>query len=526
MRKLAKRTIVSCGIVLSLICFFLITACDKTSNQEQTEKKIKSFQVGIENLPKTLDPRFATDAYGMRITGHLLFETLVTLGYDLQIVPSLAERWETPDDKTYVFHLKKNAKFHDGRPLTAEDVKFTFEHLMDPATQSPFAGTYNDKISSIEVIDPQTVKFVLVQPVASFLSALILPILPKHIITETSEFPKKLIGSGPFEFVSQSPNEIKLKANDDYMEGRPKCDRIVFKVVKDENTRFLKIKKGELDLLVNALSNDKIAAFSTESMSQSYSVIEEPGISYNYLAFNMTDPKLKDLRIRQAISHGLNVDEIIKFKLDAHAVRATGLLSPVNWFHEKAVPTYPYDPQKAKDLLDAAGYSDPDGDGPGERLTLEMKTSNNNEVADIARVIQSQLSAIGIRLDLKSYEWGTFYGDIKSGNFQITSMRWVGVTEPDFYYDIFHSSQIPPDGRNRGRYANETVDELVTKGRTTMDKATRKNIYAQLQEFVAEDLPYISLWHINNVSIVHKRVKGYRQHPTAGFLSFKEIDLD
>ncbi|NNF98773.1 MAG: ABC transporter substrate-binding protein [Desulfobacteraceae bacterium] len=484
------------------------------------------FRVGLENAPKTLDPRYATDAYGMRITQHLIFDTLVTLGYDLQIEPSLATRWETPDDTTYIFHLKDGVTFHDGTPFTAEDVKFTFEHLMDETTKSPFAGTYKGKISRIEVLDPKTIKFVLTQPVASFLTSIILPVLPRHIIEGGQDFPTTLIGTGPFKFVSQSPTDLRFEANKKYWEDPPGCDRIIFKVVKDENTRFLKMKKEEIDLLVNALSSDKIKFFASGALHKAYQVIEEPGISYNYLAFNMADEKMKDNTLRQAIAHGIDVDEIIKYKLAGHAIRARGLLSPVNWFSEPDVPVMVYDPEKARQLLDKAGYKDPDGDGPRTRLTVEMKTSNNAEITAIARIIQAQLLKIGIHMDLKSYEWGTFYGDIKSGNFQMTSMRWVGVTEPDFYYDLFHSSQVPPAGRNRGRYINARVDDLVQQGRVTLDPDARKRIYSKIQTIVAGELPYISLWHLNNVSVVHRRVKNYRQHPMAGFFSFKDIRVE
>ena len=154
-----------------------------------------------------------------------------------------------------------------------------------------------------------------------------------------------------------------------------------------------------------------------------------------------------------------------------------------------------------------------------------MKTNNNEQAVAVARIIQAQLARIGIRLEIKSYEWGTFYGDIKSGNFQITTMRWIGVTEPDFYYDIFHSSQVPPAGRNRGRYINPEIDQLAQNGRTTIDPVKRKEIYSKIQMILSKDLPYISLWHMNNISIIHNRIKGYRQHPMAGFLSFKEIDF-
>lgn len=485
----------------------------------------KNLLVGLESKPKTLDPRYATDASGMRISHHLIFSTLVQLGYDLQIVPSLAERWEAPDNSTYIFHLQDKVFFHDGRPLTADDVKFTFEHLMDRATKSPFAATYKSKIAHIEVIGPYTVKFILTQPVASFLTSVIMPIVPKHLLLKGDDFGGRLVGSGPFKFVSQSPTAIELVPNKHYFDGAPKLGRLVFKVVKDDNTRFLKMRKSELDLLINAIPNNKIDDFKKPPLSHLYRVIEEPGISYNYLGFNMQDPKVRDIRVRQAIAYGINVEEIIGYRLHGHAIPATGLLSSINWYYTSEVSKYPYDPEKAKRLLETAGLIDPDGDGPEPCLTLELKTSNNVQVVGIARIIQAQLAQIGIRLELKSYEWGTFYGDIKSGNFQLTAMRWVGVTEPDFYYDIFHSSQIPPAGRNRGRYVNPRIDDLVEEGRITLDPVKRKTIYAEIQQIVSKDLPYISLWHLNNVSIVHKRVSGYRQHPMGSFLSFKDIVL-
>jgi len=485
----------------------------------------KDLLVGLESRPKTLDPRYATDANGMRISHHLIFSSLVRLGYDLQIVPGLAERWETPDNLTYIFHLKDNVLFHDARPLTADDVKFTFEHLMDPTTGSPFAATYKSKIAHIEVIDPCTIKFILTQPVASFLTSIIMSIVPRHLVLKQDDFAAQLVGSGPFRFVSQSPTAIVLEPNRQYFDGAPKLERLVFKVVKDDNTRFLKMRKAELDLLINAIAYNKVDDFRKPPLSHLYQVIEEPGISYNYLSFNMQDPKVRDVRLRQAVACGINVEEIINYRLHGHAVRATGLLSPVNWYSSREVAKYPYDPKKARRLLDAAGLIDPDGDGPEPRLTLELKTSNNAQVVGIARIIQAQLARIGIRLELKSYEWGTFYGDIRSGNFQMTSMRWVGVTEPDFYYDIFHSSQIPPAGRNRGRYLNPRIDDLVEVGRITLDPARRKTIYAQVQQIISKDLPYISLWHLNNVSIIHKRVSGYRQHPMGSFSSFKDIVL-
>lgn len=502
---------------ITLIVFFIWGAPFTLSGGE------KILRVGLESQPKTMDPRFSTDANGMRISHHLLFSTLVQHGQDLQIVPHLARSWETPDEKTYVFHLHEGVRFHDGKLLTAGDVKFTFEHLKNPTTNSPFAGTYAT-IQSITVRDPHTVEFKLTKPVASFLTSIIMPILPEHLVKQGG-FGDRLTGSGPFRFVSRSPNEIVLAKNPDYFRGTPALDKIVFKVIKDNNTRFLKLRKGELDLVINAIALKKVDDFRKSPLSEMYRVEEAPGLSYNYLGFNLKAGPLDDPRVRKAIAYGINVDEIIKYRLEGHAVSSYGLLSPVNWYSERNAQHYKYNPTKAKKLLDEAGLKDPDGNGPQKRFQLELKTSNNEEVVGIALILKAQLAGVGIDLNVKSYEWGTFYGDIKSGNFQMTTMRWVGVTEPDFYYDIFHSSQFPPSGRNRGLYKNPEVDMLTEKGRRLPNPEERKKVYSKIQKIVAQDLPYVSLWHLNNISIVHKRVTGYKQHPLGGFLSFWKIDV-
>ena len=475
-----------------------------------------TLTVGIEAKAKTMDPRFARDAMGQRISHHLLFSTLVQLGNDLQVVSGLAKKWDVVGDKTYVFHLKKGVRFHDGQPLTAKDVKFTFEHLKNPETKSPHKAVYNN-VETIEVLDNDTVRFSLKEMSASFLTDLIMPIIPRHIIENGSDFPNRLVGSGPFKFVSESPNEIVLEKNSDYFEGAPKVDKIVLKVVKDDNTRFLKLRKGELDLVINSLPLDKIDDFKKSPLKEKYNIIEAPGLNYDYISFNMTAPEFQSKKLRQAIAYGINVNEIIKYRLEGHAATSNSILSPVNWFSETAAKRYEYAPEKAKQLLKEAGIKTP--------LKLEMKTSNNDETVGIVRIIQAQLRNIGIDLTLKSYEWGTFYGDIKKGNFQMTKMRWVGVTEPDMYYWVFHSSKVPPAGPNRGLYVNPTIDDLTIKGRTTLDPNQRKAIYSKIQKIAAEELPYISLWHRNNISIVHKRVSGYVQHPQGGFLSFKNISV-
>ncbi len=506
--------------MVPVLALGIVMNCGQTSEQPTASE----LRVGIEDQPRTLDPRYATDAYGQRIGQHLVFSTLTQRGYDLEPAPDLAVSWENPEDHITVVHLRQDAFFHDGTPVTAEDVKFTYEHLLDPQTASPFASRLRAVIDSIEVIDGHTVRFIQTMPVPSFISMITVPILPKHIVENDKDFPAKLTGSGPFKFVSQSSSEIALAGNEAYYGGAPALDRVVFKVIRDDNTRFLKMMRGELDLLINALPLDKIDEFRKPPLSDTYGLMEGPGISYNYLAFNMEDPVLKDVRVRSAIAHAINVEEIIQYRLAGQAIRSSSLLAPINPYYDATVPTVPFDPQESKALLEAAGFPE-STEGGAARLKLELKISNNAQAIAVGRIIQAQLAAVGIDLDLKSYEWGTFYGDIRSGNFQMTTMRWVGVVDPDFYYDLFHSSQIPPHGDNRVRYADEDMDQLLETGRVTLEPIKREAVYSQVQKKLAQDLPYFSLWHANNISIVHKRVSGYRQHPSGGFQSFRDVTL-
>lgn len=507
------------------LAILLALATAATCGQASEPREIKELRIGIEDQPRTLDPRYATDAYGERMAHHLLFSTLVQHGYDLQPVPDLALKWENPEDHITVVHLRTDALFHDGTPVTAEDVKFTYEHLMDSKTLSPFASRLRSIIDSIEVIDAHTLRFIQKMPVASFLTLVMTPVLPKNLVENKANFPQKLTGSGPFKFVSQSPSEIVFVPHEQYYGGSPKVDRLVFKIIKDDNTRFLKMRKGELDLVINALPLDKVDEFRKPPLSDTYRIVEGPGISYNYLAFNLEDPVLKDVRVRKAVAMAIDVEEIIEHRLAGQAIRSNGLLSPINPFYDASVPMVPHDPEEARALLQSAGFGANPETKEVSRLRLELKTSNNAQSIAVGRILQAQLAAVGIDLDLRSYEWGTFYGDIRSGNFQMTTLRWVGVIDPDFYFELFHSGQMPPRGDNRVRYADPEMDRLLETGRVTLEPVKRKAVYSEVQKKLAEDLPYLSLWHANNVSIVHKRVSGYRQHPSGGFLSFKDVVL-
>ena len=483
-----------------------------------------TLRIALEDAPRTLDPRFVSDAHGQRISRHLLYNSLVQHGFDLLYTPDLAESWSQPDPATYVFKLRTNVTFHDGTPLTAEDVVATFNFLMDPTNATPAGATLRQKVSSVEALDDHTVRVTQVRPSADFLTAMIQPIVPRRVIDEGLDLGEQSLGTGPFRLVSRSSQHVELAPHETYFGGAPAIS-LYFDVVKDAGTRFLKLRKGEIDLLINALPEHQIDDLEKPPLDATYTVVEGPGANYNYLAFNLTDNILTDVRVRRAVALALDLDTLIEHRLAGHATRSRGMVPPVSPHADPSLPLLPHDPDEARRLLDEAGFPDPDGDGPGTRFTLELKTSNHTTTVGNARVIQAQLAEVGIDVELRSFEWGTFYGDIQAGNFQLTLMRWVGITEPDFYFEIFHSGQVPPDGRNRGRFADPEMDRLLEEARFTLDDSERRRLYAEVQHMAVDRLPYVSLWHVNNVSVVHRRVQGYRQHPKGGLFSLRDITL-
>ncbi len=496
-----------------ILVLWLLTGC------KPAPLPLRTLTIAIESAPTQIDPRFATDAYSERL-GQLLFSRLVRLDGAGRAVPDLAERWENPAPTVYLFHLRRGVRWHDGTELTAEDVRATFASILDPKTGSPHRKTY-EKIARIEIPDRYTVRFVLREPHAPLLVNLSRGIIPRAAARAGRESGQPPIGSGPFRLARYQPDErLELEAFPDYYGGRPSLDRLIVRIIPEDTIRLLSLQKGEVDAIQNAVPPDAVALFDRRPQ---FRVIRAPGTVYSYLGFNLEDPILRDRKVRQAIAHALDRAAIIRALYRGQARPAVGILAPENWFYEAAVRQYPYDPAGAARLLNEAGRPDPDGPGPAVRFRLVYKTSQNEMGRRIAEVIQAQLGAVGIEVKVRSYEWGTFYGDIKSGNFQLYSLNWVGVTDPDIYFEVFHSGNVPPNGANRGRYRNPELDRLVEAGRRTIDPDRRRRIYDRVQEIVAEDLPYVSLWYPDNVAVVNRRVRGWEVSPAGDFYPLAKV---
>lgn len=408
-----------------------------------------------------------------------------------------------PDEKSYIFVLRPNLKFHNGRDITSQDIVWSYNNYVDPQVASPFAAAFK-KIKTINALDKDTIKITLDQPFAPFLVDLsLLKILPREA--------GSTIGSGPFKVSSLSKSNVLLERVK-MMDNR--VERVNFILVQDANTRFLKLKQKEVDLLQNTLDLHLIK----EVKKDDKLVFEsQPGITYQYLISNLNDPILKNIKVRQAIAHAINREKIIKFLLSGAATEATSLLSPQNKYFKSGLKNYSHDIEKAKTLLDEAGFRDSDGDGPLSRFKLEYKTSNSTDATDLAQALRDQLRVVGIDINVRTYEWGTFYQDLKIGNFQVASGRLVGITDPDIYFDIFSSTRFAPEGRNRGFYSNKELDILLEKGRTTTDFNKRRSIYDKIQEIVANEIPYISLWHLNNIAAYRNGITGYEMYPNGSY---------
>jgi len=503
-----KETI---GTVFCLAALSLFLSC--SANPDPS-----TLVMLIESSPTNLDPRVGIDAPSERIDS-LIFDDLLSRGDDLNVAPGLAERWEIPDPLTYVFHLHRGAKFHDGRLLTARDVKWTFDSLLQGKIRSTKAAVYK-YVDRVEAPDDATVIFHMKEQDATLLWNLsdgAIGIVPAGSGDEMTRHP---IGSGPFKFVSaETDREIVLEGNDDYWGEKAKLARVRFAVVPDETTEALELRKGSGDIAINSLTPDTVLTLARES---NLSVDSAHGTRFAYLGFNLRDPILKDVRVRQAIAYVLDRKPMVEYLWRGQAELARSVLPTQSWAYNGAVPAYEHDPEKAKRLLDAAGYAAVNG----VRFHITMKTSTDANTRLMVAVMQQQLREVGIALDIRSFESATFFSDVIHGAFQMYGLRWIGGNEdPDIFEYAFHSSKFPPNGANRGFYSNPKLDALIDKARREIDPNTRKPLYAEVQHILAEDLPYIDLWYLDNVLVHTRRVRNLRLNAAGNYDFLRTAEL-
>lgn len=480
----------------------------------------------IESSPTNLDPRIGTDAQSEHID-ELLFDGLVARDKNFHFTPALAESWDQSDALSIVFHLRRDVRFHDGRPLTADDVKWTIDSMRPGSNGQPAAvispkATAYASIQNVEVQDKYTVALHLKHAdnfLLTNLSTGAIGIVPQGSGRQFWQHP---VGTGPFRFVSQQiDQDVVVERNPLSWSNVPQIERVRFRVVPDAITASLELEKGSADVAVNSLPVDALAALATKPNLR---IENTAGTQVQYLVFNLRDPLLKDARVRQAIACAIDRKLIIDTLQRGHAQAAESLLPVSHWAYTNEVAHYGYDPQRAVRLLDEAGYK-PAGDGV--RLRITMKTSNVEETRLLAAVLQQQLSHVGIALALRSYETATFYSDIRRGAFQIYSLRWIGGNEqPDIFSYAFGTASFSPAGANRGHYSNAKLDSLLDEAAASPDNQIRRDDYVQAQQILARDLPAINLWYRDTTVVHHRRLTHVNPTASGSFAFLETANLE
>ena len=467
-----------------------------------------TLRMGLATAPRNLDPRFATDAVSECIN-RLLYRRLVAFDAASRPVPALAA-WEQPTPTRYLFTLGKAVRvFSDGSRLNAEDVKATYASILDPAGASPHRALLSS-IQDIEIYGPDRIEFRLSEPDPLFPAYLGIGILPAALIRHNHGFQRAPVGSGPFRFLDW-PETGRLR-----LERRRDRQRLDLLVVKDPNVRVMKLLRGEIHLLQNDLAPDLLGYLRGRPEVR---VREIGGTNFSYLGFNLQDPITGLLPVRQAIAYTIDRRAILHFLFQDGGRLAEAMFPPEHWTGTPGLAGYVHDPARAEALLATAGF------GPEQPLRLVYKTSSDPFRVRLATVIQAQLARVGIQVEVRSYDWGTFYGDIKAGRFQLYSLSWVGIRTPDIFRYVFHSTSVPPQGANRGRYRSPHADRIIETARAEQDLERQTEHYRQLQALLLEELPYVPLWYENQVCAYRNEVQGYRLAPDGNYDGLVEVEL-
>ncbi|PLY02673.1 MAG: peptide-binding protein [Desulfuromonas sp.] len=517
-----------------LICLFvflgllILSGCDQRegyipgANEEAPEPAYgDTFIEASLGDASVLLPVISSDSASSSVNSQL-YNGLVRYDKDFRIEGELAESWEiSADDLTITFHLRKDVKWHDGTPFTSADVKFNYELYIDPNTPTSYAEAFK-QVASVETPDPYTFVVHYDKPYAPALIRWGMPIHPRHLLegedVTKSPLGRHPIGTGPYKFKEWVTGEkIVLEANPDYFEGRPYIKRIVYRVIPDQTTQLLELLTGNLDLMnLTPLQYDRQT--DTPAFRRLYRKYRYLGFSYTYLGYNLKRPMFQDRRVRQALSYAINKQEIIDGVLLGYGAIATVPYKTDTWTYNPDVPRYDYNPDKARELLAEAGWTDSDGDGildkDGVAFSFTIVTNQGNDLrAKTGEIIQRRFKDIGVDVKLRIIEWATFLKEfINPSNFDATILGWSGGPEPD-QYNIWHSSKTGPRELNFIGYKNPEVDELLDLGRRVFDQQKRKEYYDRFQYILAEDQPYTFLYFGESLPAVSSRIHGIEPAP-------------
>ncbi|HEV3270883.1 MAG TPA: peptide-binding protein [Candidatus Methylacidiphilales bacterium] len=477
----------------------------------------------------TLNPLTCVTDNSQWLTSSIINEGLLQMdSFTLKLEPCLAESWEiSPDQFTYTFHLRHGVKWHDGEPFTADDVKYTYDRLMDPKVNAAPLRSYFTNIKSCEVLDPYTVRFVATQRYFKTLEVLgtYMPIVPKHILEKGEPdfnkhpFGRHPIGTGPYKFVRwDTGSQIVVERNDDYWDkSRPIYPkRIVFQVLEEPYVAAQLLKKGDIDVF------DRVAPIQWErDLKDSHAMRHLHEMTYDfpaysYFGFNLRNPMFSDIRVRHAIDLLMPRDEIIaRVYLNQYATKTSGYDPPSEGSYNHDVPPTPYDPALAMQLLDQAGWKNDHGDGllykDGNPLSFTLSYPAGNPISQkVAELIQESLAKAGIKLDLQHYEFAELCERIDDWKFDAVLAGW-GLDINGDPAQLWDSSgaDVKKSSNSLG-YKNPEADKLIAEGKLEYDDNKRAAIYRQLHKIIHDDYPCCFLFNPREIIIVSDRFQNVR----------------
>src|SRR5690625_1318910 len=494
------------------------SATDDASSSTETDGE-KVVVIGLEAEPTSMDAHQLSD-YNTSRTAMELYDQLVRFkDGSTELEPGLAEKWDVSEDGLeYTFYLRNDVTFHDGTPFNAEAVKFSIDRQIDEdhpfhdTGQYPYADFTFGMVDSVEVVDEYEVKITLTEPFAPFLSNMAMHsasiVSPSAVEEFGDDFTANAVGTGPYKLVKWDPGvEVILEKNEDYFKGAPSIDKLIFKPITESETRLAELEVGNLDLIVN-VPPDNLQYLREDDRVQ---VLEEPSMHVWWTAFNTQIEPFDDVRVRQAFNYAINKESIIENILQGTGELANSPLPPIVWGHNPNVDNYPYDPEKAKELLEEAGY----GDGLSITYSIPESGSGMQQPQAMATAIQADLAEVGVDAKIETVEWGTYIDEVfvpvEESTMEMHQMSWIGDNgDPDnFLYILLSGEQWPTAGFNDSYYQNDEVDELLAKARVTKDKGERTEMYERVQEIVMEEAPWIVLDHEKQTIVTSSRLKNF-----------------
>ncbi|TKT76290.1 ABC transporter substrate-binding protein [Aquamicrobium sp. LC103] len=471
--------------------------------------------------PKSLDPHAVTATNDFRILVNVYDGLVRFADGTLEIEPALAESWDISEDgKTYTFKLREGVTFHDGTPFNAEAVKFNFDRMLDET--HPFHNTgpfplafFFSTVDEVNALDELTVEFKLNEPFAPFLSNLAYPtgliVSPAAVEKSGTDFGRNPVGTGAYKFVEwQGNTRVVVEANPDYWDGAPSLEAVVFRPITDANTRVAEMLAGGLDVMVE-VPPDSLAQFRTDA---NFAVQEQAGPHVWYLILNTKEGPFKDKAVRQAANYAIDKQALVENVLQGTAEISAGPVPPAfAWAYNEDVQPYPHDPEKAKALLEEAGYD-------GEELTFYVTEGGSGMLDPVAMgaAIQADLAKVGMNAKIETYEWNTFLGEVNpglEGKADMAEMAWM-TNDPDTLpFLTLRTDALPENGGfNSGYYSNPEVDTILEQARVSTEPEERATLYQQLQEIVHEDAPWVFVANWKQNAVTSAAVTDFKLQPS------------